>query len=115
MKPGEIHPSAIPIRRDSGVKATRPVLILAGPLGTVPEFLVAFMTSVIPQTFLPTDILIDPTVAEHTGTGLKKVTLLRMHKIGTIHGTDLLRRMGQVSASMWNEVEKKLRLLLNLP
>jgi mRNA-degrading endonuclease toxin of MazEF toxin-antitoxin module len=114
MNPGEIHLAMFPFGGTVGGKA-RPVLLLTGPLGSVPEVLTAYMTSVIPATLLPTDVLIDPTQPEHAGTGLKQVTLLRLHKLATLHNTDLYRRLGQVSLATWNEVETKLKLLLNLP
>jgi hypothetical protein len=73
------------------------------------------MTSVMPPAFLPTDIVIDPRQPEHATTNLKQVTLLRLHKLATIHDSDVLRHLGHVSAATWGEVEAKLRLLLNLP
>jgi hypothetical protein len=114
MSPGEIHLAMFPFGGTVGGKP-RPLLLLTGSLGTVPEVLAAYMTSVIPPTLLPTDILIDPKQPEHAGTGLKQVTLLRLHKLATIHDTDLYRYLGQVSATTWADVEKKLRQLLNLP
>ena len=82
---------------------------------TVPEVLVAYMTTVIPAPLLPTDILIDPSKPEHAGTKLKAVSLLRLHKLATVHETDLIRYLGKVSSVTWTDVEGKLRLLLNLP
>ena len=73
------------------------------------------MTSAIPATLLPTDILIDPSQPQHSGTGLKQVTLLRLHKLATIHDQDVVRHLGQVSTTTWSDVEAKLKLLLNLP
>jgi mRNA interferase MazF len=114
MKAGEIHLAIFPFGGTVGAKL-RPVLLLTGPLGSVPEVLTAYMTSVIPATLLPTDILIDPSQPQHSGTGLKQVTLLRLHKLATIHDADIMRHLGQVSAATWGDVETKLRLLLNLP
>lgn len=114
MSPGEIHLAKFPFGGTVGAKL-RPVLVLTGPLGSVPEVLTAYMTSVIPPTLLPTDILIDPSQPQHTSTGLKQMTLLRLHKLATIHDTDVARHLGQVSAATWSDVETKLRLLLNLP
>jgi mRNA interferase MazF len=114
MAPGEIHLAMFPFGGTIGAKA-RPVLLLTGLLGSVPEVLAAYMTSVIPSSLLATDILLDPKQAEHAGTNLKQVTLLRLHKLGTIHETDGVRYLGKVSATTWAEVEAKLRLLLNLP
>jgi mRNA-degrading endonuclease toxin of MazEF toxin-antitoxin module len=93
----------------------RPVLMLTGPLGSVPEVLTAFMTSVVPATLLSTDILMDPKQPQHTRSGLKQVTLLRLHKLATIHDSDVVRRIGELSPTTWTEVEAKLRSLLNFP
>jgi mRNA-degrading endonuclease toxin of MazEF toxin-antitoxin module len=114
MNRGEIHLAMFPFGGTIGAKP-RPVLLLTGPLGPVPEFLTAYMTSVIPPALLATDILIDPTAQQHSGTGLKQVTLLRLHKLATIHDSDLYRNLGQVSQATWVDVEAKLRLLLKLP
>jgi mRNA interferase MazF len=113
MLPGEIHLARFPFGGKVGVKL-RPVLVLAGPVGAVPEFLTAYITSVVPADLLPTDILLDPGQAEHAGTNLKSVSLLRLHKLATLHDTDLVRNLGVVSANTWLEVQTKLRLLLNL-
>ncbi len=114
MTPGEIHLAMFPFGGTVGAKP-RPVLLLTGPLGSVPEVLVAYMTSVIPVTLLPTDILVDPSQPQYAGTGLKQVTLLRLHKLATIHNSDVFRHLGKVSAATWGDVETKVRLLLNLP
>ncbi|MGH7168688.1 MAG: type II toxin-antitoxin system PemK/MazF family toxin [Gemmataceae bacterium] len=114
MRGGEIHLAMFPFGGTIGAKL-RPVLLLTGPLGSVPEFLTAYMTSVVPPSLLTTDILIDPSQPQHSGTGLKQMTLLRLHKLATIHDGDILRHLGQVSTTTWSDVETKLRLLLNLP
>jgi mRNA interferase MazF len=114
MVPGEIHLGKFPFGGTPGVKL-RPVLLLTGPIGPVPEVLAAYMTSAIPSILLPTDILIDPSQPEHTGTNLKQVTLLRLHKLATVHDSDVIRYLGLVSAATWTDVKTKLKLLLNLP
>jgi len=114
MSPGEIHLATFPFGGTVGAKL-RPVLLLTGSLGSVPEVLTAYMTSVIPATQLPTDILIDPKQLQHSAMGLKQVTLLRLHKLATVHDGDVMRYLGQLSAATWSDVETKLRLLLNLP
>lgn len=113
MAPGEIHLASFPFGGRVGTKV-RPVLLLTGPVGTIPEVLVAYLTSVMPATLLPTDIVIDPSQSEHAGTHLKAISVLRLHKLATIHSSDLVRRLGNVSPATWVEVEAKLRLLLNL-
>jgi mRNA-degrading endonuclease toxin of MazEF toxin-antitoxin module len=114
MSPGEIHLALFPFSGTVGAKI-RPVLLLTGPLGPVPEVLTAYLSSVIPATLLPTDILLDPSQPEHAGTGLKQVSLLRLHKLATLHDRSIARHLGQVSVATWTDVETKLRLMLKLP
>src|SRR5438477_10419672 len=104
MNPGEIHLARFPFGGIVGAKP-RAVLLLTGPLGPVPEVLTAYMTSVIPAAFLPTDILIDPKQPQHSTTNLKQVTLLRLHKLATVHDSDIIRHLGHVSAATWSDVE----------
>jgi mRNA interferase MazF len=113
MSPGEVYLARFPFGGTAGGKL-RPVLLLTGPLGTVPEVLVAYITSVIPATTLPTDVALDPSLPEHAATGLKTASLLRLHKVATIHESDLARYLGTVSPATWSAVETKLRLLLGL-
>ena len=52
MRPGEIYLAKFPFGDVPGMKL-RPVLLLTAPVGTVPEVLVAYVSSVVP-TRLPT-------------------------------------------------------------
>lgn len=54
MKRGEIYPAKFPFGDVPGMKL-RPVLLLSGELGTVPEVLVAYISSVVPAQLLSTD------------------------------------------------------------
>lgn len=113
MTPGEIHLAPFPFGGTVGAK-TRPVLLLTGPLGTVPEVLVAYITSIIPAKLLATDIVLDPAQADYSGTNLKAKSLLRLHKLATIHESNLARYLGRISATTQMLVDSKLRSLLNL-
>ncbi len=113
MNPDEIFLADFPFGGSAGMKL-RPVLLPTGPVGSVPEVLVAYISSVIPPTFLPSDILLDPVSAEHASTNLKTKSVLRLHKLATIHGRSIVRRLGVLSAAASREVDGKLRLLLDL-
>jgi mRNA-degrading endonuclease toxin of MazEF toxin-antitoxin module len=113
MNPGEIYLASFPFGGKVGAKV-RPVLALTGLLGSVPEVLVAYISATIPTSLLPTDILVDPTQPNHTSTNLRKISLLRLHKLATIHQSKVMRILGNVSPTVWTEVETKLRLLLKL-
>ena len=92
----------------------RPVLLLTAPVGIVPELLVASISSALPSVPLASDILLDPTQPEHAGTNLKNTSVLRLHRLATIHESSVKRYLGQLSAATWTEVGNKPRLLLNL-
>ena len=92
----------------------RPVLLLTGAVGPVPEVLVAYISSVIPSRLLPSDLLLDPTRPEFRSTNLKTLSALRLHKLATIHSSSLARYLGVVDGSALNIVGEKLAVLLAL-
>jgi|SRR5436190_23432185 len=113
MAPGEIHLASFPFGVGGGSKL-RPALLLTGPLGSIPEFLVAYISSVIPSNLMPSDIVIDPQAVEHRGTNLKTPSVLRLHKLATIHQRSIVRMLGAVSPAVETEIAAKLRVLLRL-
>lgn len=90
----------------------RPVLLLTGPLGPVPEVLVAYISSVIPSQPLPSDMLLDPAVPQFRSTHLKTTSALRLHKLATIHCTSLVRYLGVLETEGWLLAMQKLQKLL---
>ena|SRR5688500_15718405 len=92
----------------------RPVLLLSAPIGTVPEVLVAYMSSVVPAALLPSDTVLDPAQHEHSMTGLATRSVLRLHKLATVHARDIVRQLGHISPGVTADVAAKLRVLLGL-
>lgn len=113
MAPGEIHLAHFPFGAGGGMKL-RPVLLLTGPIGTVPEVLAAYISSVHLPSSLPSDIVLDPRNPDHAATNLKAVSVVRLHKLATIHQRSVVRRLGQTSPAIQSEVATKLRTLLGL-
>ena len=113
MKAGDIYLASFPFGAGSGRKL-RPVLLLTGPIGNVPEVLVAYISSVIPSELMTTDIVLDPTTEEHSPTRLKTASVLRLHKLATIHGRSIVRHLGVISEKTSYEVGGKLRAFLGL-
>lgn len=113
MRPDEIVLASFPFGDSPGMKL-RPVLLLTGHLGSVPEILVAYISSVIPSALLPSDIVLDAANAEHASTNLKTTSVLRLHKLATIHARNVVRRLGTLSPATGLEVDQRLRALLNL-
>ncbi|MCS7208732.1 MAG: type II toxin-antitoxin system PemK/MazF family toxin, partial [Fimbriimonadales bacterium] len=96
MQRGEIYLANFPYG-DQPVMKLRPVLLLTGRVGNGNEVIVAYISSVIPAPLLSTDILIDPSDAEHRDTRLKTVSVVRLHKIATIHESSIQRYLGFIS------------------
>ncbi len=92
----------------------RPVLLLTGPIGDVPEVLVAYISSVIPSTLLPSDLVLDPATAEHASTNLKTKSVVRLHKLATIHARSVVRHLGSLTPTTASEVDERLRMLLDV-
>jgi hypothetical protein len=113
MNSGELYLANFPFGGSAGLKL-RPVLLLTGPIGPVPEFLAVYISSVIPLALLPSDIVIDPGLPEYATTGLKAPSVLRLHKQATLHARSCIRRLGEISPTTQLEISNRLRALLNL-
>jgi mRNA interferase MazF len=113
MRPGEIYLA----KSHSGMlqeMKLRPVLLLTGPVGPVPETVVAYISSVIPTRLLPSDLLLDPSLAEFRSTNLKTSSALRLHKLASIHCSSLARYLGILHSRTQSAVTSKLKALLQL-
>jgi mRNA interferase MazF len=92
----------------------RPVLLLTEAIGPVPEVLVAYISSVVPSVLLPSDVLIDPALPQFQTTHLKVISVLRLHKLATIHMRTIARGLGSLRVSERATVAAKLRRFLDL-
>jgi mRNA interferase MazF len=113
MNRGEIYLATFPFGDMPGMKL-RPVLLLTGTMGPSSEVLVAYISSVVPTHLLDSDIVLDPNAPAHRQTALKTVSVLRLHKLATIHATSIRRYLGRISEATQEEVNAKLSALLHL-
>ncbi len=113
MRTGEIFLARFPFGDVPGMKL-RPVLLLSGAVGSVPEVLVSYISSVAPSQLLPSDLILDPARPEFLSTNLKTLSTLRLHKLATIHAASLVRYLGVVDRPTFNIVAKKLTVFLGL-
>jgi mRNA interferase MazF len=113
MRRGEIYLAKFPFG-DAPVMKLRPVLLLTGPIGPIPEVLVAYISSVVPTQPLPSDLILDPTLPEFQSTNLKTSSALRLHKLATIHCAGLVRYLGVTGHRTQTVVASKLTELLSL-
>jgi mRNA-degrading endonuclease toxin of MazEF toxin-antitoxin module len=92
----------------------RPVLLLTGLIGPIPEVLVAYISSAVPPTPLSSDILLDPSQPEHRSTNLKTASVLRLHRLATIHVSSVARFLGVLEPATVSQVSTRLRILFGL-
>ena len=111
MRPGKICLASFPFGDVAGMKL-RPVLLLAGPIGPIPEVLVAYISSVLPTALMPSDLVLDPAKPELRSTNLKTASVLRLHKLATIHSSMIVRHLGDLPDAQKAAVAAKLRELL---
>src|SRR5262245_39521489 len=113
MRAGEIYLARFPFG-DAPRRKLRPVLLLTGTVGSIPEVLVAYISSVIPTQPLSSDLLMDPATAEFQSTQLKRLSVLRLHKLATLHASSLARQLGALDATHRPVISGKLKELLAL-
>lgn len=88
MRTGEIFLAQFPFGDVPGMKL-RPVLLLTGTIGSIPEVLVAYISSVTPAQVLQSELFFNPSMPEFRSTHLKVASILRLHKLATIHSSSL--------------------------
>jgi mRNA-degrading endonuclease toxin of MazEF toxin-antitoxin module len=113
MQPGEIYLARFPFGDVPGMKL-RPVLLLTVTIGSIPEVLVAYISSVLPAQPLASDLILDPTQPAFRTTNLKVPSALRLHKLATIHSSSLARHLGVLESDQRSMVATKLKALLGL-
>ena len=113
MKPGEIYLGRFPFGDIAGMKL-RPVLVLSEVVGEPAEVLVAYVSSVVPATPLPSDIIVNPKLPRDSTTNLKTLPVLRLHKLATIHKATLVRHLGILSPETYALAQTRLRDWLRL-
>lgn len=113
MRRGELYLANFPFGDAPGMKL-RPVLLLTEPVGPIPEVVVAYISSVIPIKRLRSDLLLDPATPDFQSTNLKTPSVLRLHRLATIHARSVVRYLGVLPPASWSVVAAKLSALLGL-
>ena len=97
----------------SGQKV-RPAVCLTEAVGTHRHVVLAFITSTVPTTLEPTDILLTPGTPEFVVTGLRVHSTLRLHRMVTVSAGMIRRQMGVLSPSIQAQVKQRLGTLFDL-
>jgi mRNA interferase MazF len=97
----------------SGSKV-RPAVCLTDAVGSYRQVVLAFITSSLPETLEPTDVLIDPGTIGFSNSGLRVRSALRLHRMVTVSVSIIKRQLGSLSPNLQGEVQLRLRTLFIL-
>lgn len=113
------------MRRGTGVLTPFPFTDLAGtkvrPAVVVSrtdrpgdDVILAFVSSVLPPSQLPTDLRVDPSDPDFAGTGLKVPSVIKGDKLATLERRIVLGELGDLSPTLLQELDARLRHALGL-
>ena len=94
----------------SGQKV-RPAVCLTEAVGAHRHVVLAFITSTVPATLEPTDIVLTPGTSDFAATGLRVRSTLRLHRMVTVSTAIIRRQMGVLTPRIQAQVEQHLRTL----
>lgn len=94
----------------------RPALVVTPNhlLPRLEDVLCLFISSAMPDDLLPTDFVLEPGHPSFPTTGLKRRSVLRMHKLALLHKGLVLRVLGEGDPQLMSVVDQRLRLALGL-
>lgn len=92
----------------------RPAVCLTSEIGQYNQVVIAFISSKIPTETLQTDIVIEKNTQAWKNSGLFVRSVIRLHKVVTIPKWLIKRKLGNLDSSLMNNVQHKLKILLEL-
>ncbi len=92
----------------------RPALVVSRPDRPGSDVILAFISSVVPPNLLPTDLLLSPSQADFGASGLKVPSIIKCDKLATVDRGVILGELGLLAASLLEEVDRRLKLALDL-
>lgn len=113
MKRGTIVLTPFPFTDLSGQKV-RPAVVVSRSDRQGRDVLLAFITGQQQPPLSKTDLLIEDSHSDFGRTGLKKSSIVKLDKLVTIETSILLGELGELSATLLQEMDTKLRYALDL-
>src|SRR2546425_1243053 len=74
----------------------RPAVVLCNPIGSHRHVVLGFISSVIPSAPEATDIVIEASHPDFAGTGLRRPSAVRLHRLMTVTTSIILRELGEL-------------------
>jgi len=99
---------------DLSTSKVRPAVCLTEPVGPHRHVVLAFITSQPQAAPLDSDVPLDSAAPDFGATGLRVTSVLRLHRLMTVSGSLIQRRLGELPPSIQTLVAAKLRRLFGL-
>ncbi len=91
----------------------RPALVVSkGQIGQ--DVVLIAISSIVRFPAISSDLILDTTHTEFGLTGLRVTSAFRIHKLATVDRSVIIRRIGYIGPGLQAEVDKLLRLVLDL-
>jgi mRNA interferase MazF len=113
MKRGTIVLTKFPFTDLQSFKR-RPAIVVSSEQNKNSDYIVAFITSVIPAKLADTDLLFDNTNPDFKKSGLIKPSLIKADKLATLNKNIFTGELGSVSSATMKELDKCLKNALAL-
>ena len=97
---------------EGGESKVRPGLCLMDPVGRFSHVIIAYVSSQVPAELEASDLILENENLE--GTGLKKRSILRLHRVFTADALIMQRTIGTMPDVLIPAVETRLRGLFGL-
>jgi mRNA interferase MazF len=92
----------------------RPVICLTDPATDFNQIVIAFITSKIPTHIEMSDVILDDADPAFHKTGLKKKSVIRIHRLFTIPEKAILSELGFIERSIFLKLKRALINLFDL-
>lgn len=92
----------------------RPAVVISRNNKTRTDFILAFITSVIPENLSDTDLFLDYDHIDFRNSGLKKPSIIKSDKIATLNRSIFSGELGRLSADTLKNIDKRLKIALGL-
>ena len=114
MTRGKVVLVAFPFDDLSSSKV-RPAVCLTEPMGPHRHVVLAFISSQVPESLLPTDIVLDAASPGFPSTGLRVTSTLSLHRLMTISTAVIRRDLGTLPPEIQLQVTQRLHMLFCQP
>lgn len=100
---------------DFSTRKVRPALCLSEPIGKFKHVIVAFISSKISDQLEESEFEIKPEEEEWQQTGLIVPSVLKLHKMVSLPQNLILRELGDFPDNKMEDIEKRIKMIFNIP